>query len=126
MSIMTRYGMMDISPKNKQGGHMTFNLWIPLKTLKGCPYTPISKDDFNEDGTPKWEIKKVFYKGLFDMPHKGHSNSPYSVKSINQGRVPWLNTNEYNKACKQIYAGITLAGFVIAVKEAGGEVYDIK
>ena len=47
-------------------------------------------------------------------PSYGHINSPYSVKSINQGEVPWLKDEDGNG----LYAGATVKEFIEFMKQA--------
>lgn len=97
----------------------------PYEFNAGLPYEPLHdplcscsacKDDWNEDGTPKWEIVKVAFDGLFKQPCDLYR--PYSVVDINQRGIPWLQNDEV-----KIYAGMSVWGFVYRIIKAGGEVY---
>jgi hypothetical protein len=79
--------------------------------------------DWNDDGTPKFEIVKVAWAGDFMLPHEGHLNSPWSVEQINSLAVAWLRTPEYTKPELHIFAGTTLDDFIKKIKCGGGSVY---
>lgn len=105
----------------------------PYEHNAGEPYTPtmfykttgVEKDprDWNEDGTPKYEIKCFFFSGDLSAPCEDFSNSPYSVEQINAGHVPWLRSTEWNTSKINIMAGTTLPEFVNAIEFAGGDVF---
>lgn len=78
-------------------------------------------NDWNDDGTPKWEIKKLYYKADLATPDYNYNNSPYSVDDINKGRIPWLRSGKIN-----IYAGTPMDIFCIKIRIAGGSVYEKK
>lgn len=108
----------------------------PYEHNAGTPYRPCwhreggkacdcesCKRDWNDDGTPKFEIKKVSIDGCLEQPCDGHFNSPYSVEMINRGDVPWLKTPDYEKKQISIMAGTSLEKFIELVKAADGEIY---
>ena len=78
-------------------------------------------DDWNDDGTPKWEILKIVYEiSSLCLPNHGCNNSDYSVESINSKRVPWLYSLDGKE---KIYAGTTLKNFINKINELGGQIY---
>jgi hypothetical protein len=81
----------------------------------GEPYKPILYKHFNEDGTPKWIIEKVFFYGTFKRAGTDLWDNPYSVEMINKGRVPWL-TPYKEQGIPPIMAGITLEEFIKFIK----------
>ena len=82
------------------------------------------KRDWNDDGTPKFEIVKVAWDGDFETPDYGHCNSPWSVEQINASAVAWLRTSRYsNGKPVVILAGTTLERFCELIREGGGAVY---
>jgi hypothetical protein len=108
----------------------------PYEHNAGEPYGPTvfyketgpenDPKDWNEDGTPKWEIIKMAWDGPFDPPCESHSNSPWSVAQINAGAVAWLTTSRWlnNKDDTiAIYAGVDIAEFKRLVELGGGAVY---
>lgn len=109
---------------------------VPYEHNAGTPYTPCwhresgddcqcdsCKRDWNDDGTPKWDIKKIAFEGPFEQPYDYHSNSPYSVEMINNGAIAWLRTEKWVKESTTIKAGATLQEFIDAVNRSGGKVY---
>jgi hypothetical protein len=110
----------------------------PYEHNAGTPYRPSpcqfgrqGKDcqcescqrEWNNDGTPKWDIKKIVFEGPFIQPSDNYCNSPYSVEMINNGAVAWLRTDGWTKEFVAIGAGTTLQEFIAKVKQAGGEIY---
>ena len=100
----------------------------PYEHNAGEPYLPLvygSKEknprDWNEDGTPKWEIYKVAYDycGAETPAEIAGSNSMYSVDSINAKLTPWL-VKWPNKA---LFAGASVEEFITFIEECGGTVY---
>ena len=85
------------------------------------PYGPIMDSDYNEDGTPKWEIYKVAYDycGAETPAELAGSNSRYSVEAINNKLIPWLT--KYPD--KKLYAGASVEEFITFIEECGGTVY---
>jgi hypothetical protein len=82
------------------------------------------KRDWNDDGTPKFEIVKVGWDGDFQTPCEGHYNSPWSVEQINAGAVAWLRTSRYSDGNPVVIpAGTTLERFCELIREGGGTVY---
>ena len=106
----------------------------PYEYNAGHPYNPgmyhysngeskPNDTDWNEDGTPKWEIMDVMFNcSWVDEPREGHLNSPYSVQQINNKEIAWLR-NEHREV--YLYAGATLEEFESFVKELDGSVYHI-
>lgn len=90
------------------------------------PYEPGCDDDFNEDGSPKWRIKKVAWDGEFDLPNE-HQRSTYSIEEVNRGFHPWLVPARYgppNPIAKPIPAGTSLREFKRLIRLHGGKVYE--
>jgi hypothetical protein len=78
---------------------------------------------WRDDGTPRFEIKKISIDAGLEQPCDGHLNSSYSVEMINRGDVAWLKTPRYEKKQIEIMAGTSLDRFIELVKEAGGKIY---
>jgi hypothetical protein len=106
----------------------------PYEHNAGTPYGPVRdfsyiKDgawlrgsNYNEDGTPQWEIYKVAYEGPWDMQTPADiagCNSKYSVDMINAKLTPWL-TKFPDKA---LFAGASVEEFTEFVESCGGTVY---
>lgn len=106
----------------------------PYEHNAGEPYGPVRtysyvKDgeltrgsDYNEDGTPKWEIYKVAYNGPWDIKTPADiagGNSQYSVQMINNKLTPWL----VKSPDKVLFAGATISEFVQFIEDCGGTVY---
>jgi hypothetical protein len=77
--------------------------------------------DWNEDGTPKWEIMKIaFYCPAAATPaDTAGMNSPYSVQMINNKLIPWLTVYPD----KALFAGVSIDSFVEFIEESGGEIF---
>jgi tRNA(Ile)-lysidine synthase TilS/MesJ len=117
----------------------------PYEHNAGTPYTPhrsysYMKDgewargsDYNEDGTPKWEIYKVAYDycGAETPAEIAGSNSRYSVDMINAKLIPWLTVLHWGVADhwqsefehKALFAGASVEEFITFIEECGGTVY---
>jgi hypothetical protein len=78
--------------------------------------------DWNEDGTPKWEIMKIAFCSAAETPAQMAfvGNSQYSVKQINAGLIPWLTSREHNTCT---YAGASIDEFVQFIEDCEGIVY---
>jgi len=82
----------------------------PFEHNAGRPYSPFRPDlkieerlknfpdDWNEDGSPKWEIFTLrLYIENGRLPNDGYYNSPYSVDDINTIKsMPWIRTEQDN------------------------------
>lgn len=81
--------------------------------------------DWNDDGTPKFEIKKIAFECDLETPEERTSsaNSQYSVEMINSGAIAWLSSPSYAKVKVAIQAGATMEEFVSKIKMTGGSVY---
>jgi hypothetical protein len=81
--------------------------------------------DWNEDGTPKWEIVKVMFESELITPAQWyHNNMMYSVEQINAKYVPWLATPPYMVSNKiVIHAGTSITEFKKLIKASGGKIY---
>jgi hypothetical protein len=108
----------------------------PYEHNAGTPYEPAVhyyidgttkkyEKDWNEDGTPKWEIYKLKFESNWNLqrPCAQYSNSPFSVQDINTGIVPWLAGTDVNRHPIAIYAGVSIDEFKSMVKKAGGKIY---
>jgi hypothetical protein len=112
----------------------------PYEDNAGLPYDPRyfhyadergsikSPEDWNEDGTPKWEIKKIALYGEVYAPCDlgSGSGSHQSVKSINAGAVAWLAINKYGDDPVYIQAGTSLEDVIRICQEKGIEVFEKK
>lgn len=85
--------------------------------------TPYGYADWNKErGDAPWEIAMVAYDGpLYTPADSFHGNANYSVKEINAGAIAWLVGEGDDLVV--IPVGTTLPGFLLKVKQAGGEVY---
>lgn len=72
---------------------------------------------------PPWDITEVHWAGPFDTPDEHHTNSPYSVEDINNGRVAWLQSPSWGSHGVNIYAGTPLTEFIRLVKSVGGQIW---
>lgn len=93
---------------------------VPYEHNAGRPYTPcwhnergsskypcdceICQREWNEDGTPKWEVYTLAVKSdVIKLPAYEHYNSPFSVKELNIERdFPWIR---FKNSDILIYAG---------------------
>lgn len=105
---------------------------VPYEHNAGVPYEPHyhyytdgskkkSGLEWNEDGTPKWEIYKIGYDCYpAETPaYIAAGNSRYSVQAINNKLTPWL-TKWPDKA---LFAGASVEEFIAFIEECGGTVY---
>jgi len=106
----------------------------PYEHNAGEPYAPARPDledratrfpkDWNEDGTPKWEIIKVAIDDNYFIEPKYHfSNSPYSVEMINSLMTPWLITNMFSVDKTAVFAGTMLSEFIEIMEKFDTKVY---
>lgn len=80
--------------------------------------------DARYDPAPAWVGFQVAWEGPFRQPCDGHCNSPFSVREINAGYMPWLRREVWGDEDPiAIMAGTTLAEFIDAIHRAGGTVY---
>lgn len=108
---------------------------IPYEHNAGEPYGPLiyhyasgdkKKDekDWNDDGTPKWELYHLMFKCWnLETPASRHYNSPYSVDMINAGAVAWLSGTDKDNKPIAIQAGASIEEFKQKVRQAGGFIY---
>lgn len=84
--------------------------------------------DWNEDGTPRWHIIGVSFRGKFLAPCDifFSGSSRFSVQDINAGEIPWLQLHRVGREPIHIKVGITLQEFITIVTGAGGSVYGPK
>lgn len=108
----------------------------PYEHNAGSPYTPrvyhysdergSVKDpsQWNEDGTPKWDVFKIAIDGDFDTPSSRYGNSPCSVDEINKGAAPWITFTNWSSKGERTYvpAGTTLKDFIEIAAKSGSEV----
>lgn len=89
-------------------------------------------DDFDDApyehnaGTPYKEyVAEVlhFHSDLWVPSEFAGINSPWSVRDINKGLTPWLQTGRYEEGNVRIYAGTPLWRFVQLIEQSGGTVY---
>lgn len=94
---------------------------VPYQHNAGKPYRAYLKEDFNEDGTPKWELIHVMFESIFFEPYEYDSyDTQYSVEQINQLNFPWLCS--YDRGI-EIWAGTSLGDFIKIIEEAYGKVF---
>ena len=116
----------------------------PYEHNAGEPYLPFYRyyadgrtekhePDWNEDGTPKWEIYKVAYEciGAETPAEIAGSNSRYSVDDINAKLIPWLSVFRWSpppdwqsrSVDRALFAGASVEEFTEFVESCGGTVY---
>jgi hypothetical protein len=101
------------------------NAGVPYGPFRSYSYTKNGEwakgSDYNDDGTPKWEIYKVAYDycGAETPSEIAAGNSRYSVEAINNKLTPWL-TKYPDKA---LFAGASVEEFITFIEECGGTVY---
>jgi hypothetical protein len=79
------------------------------------------KRDWNEDGTPKWELFSVHFEGPWETPaDRAYCNSSWSVRDINAGHIAWLLPERWSETkAPPIPAGTTYEQFREIVLEFG-------
>jgi hypothetical protein len=105
----------------------------PYEHNAGEPYAPSLRyftadrqekveTDWNEDGTPKWEIMKIAFDcSKAETPAQmAFGNSKYSVQMINNKLIPWLTITNSSKA---LFAGASIGEFVKFIEESEGEIF---
>jgi hypothetical protein len=110
----------------------------PYEHNAGLPYEPSvfyysngtskkNSKDWNEDGSPKWEIYELkFSCAGCSLPGENSLNSIYSVDDINSKKVPWVSGQLYNENFSQpvyIYAGASVNEFKEKIKKLGGKIF---
>lgn len=110
----------------------------PYEHNAGTPYEPHYHhysdgrkekiaEDWNEDGTPKWEIYKLKYDcWRLTTPAGNYGNSPYSVRDINAGAVAWMFGLDQDGTPVTIPAGTSIEVFKQKIKQAGGQIYVVE
>jgi hypothetical protein len=96
----------------------------PFEHNAGKPY---EYRDYNaKEGKAPWTITRVAWLGEFEDPATWERNSPWSVELINQGMVPWLQSDRFSKTpgAVKIWAGMPYSQVVAAILEGGGMVYE--
>ena len=81
----------------------------PYEHNAGIPYSD------SED-----QIYTLFFDADISQPSSYFSNSPFSVKAINNGAVAWLSS--WDKETN-ILAGTTVEEFVSKIRNIGGQIY---
>jgi hypothetical protein len=131
-----RFAYFTTKPLDEQWG----DDWddAPYEHNAGTPYGPcwhryrekcdceLCKRDWNEDGTPKFEITKIAFESDHETPaERADGNSTYSVKDINSGAVAWLSRSRWaaNPVVPPIPAGVTVPEFIRLIEASGGTVY---
>ena len=69
----------------------------------------------------KFVSSTLYFETDMQRPCDGFFNSPYSVKYINKGIIPWLREPE--REDRQIFAGLSKAKFIEFIIKNGGEIY---
>jgi hypothetical protein len=77
--------------------------------------------EWNDDGTPAYEVTKLGWFGPFEAPCSGVANSNWSVEQINAGATAWLRTRGISPPVA-IHAGATIEEFTAKITSAGGTV----
>ena len=110
---------------------------VPYESNAGTPYRPTmflyadgrkEKDprDFNEDGTPKWEIQTVRFD-CYDLDAPADKGYKVNVMEINAGAVAWLygttKDSEGNRIHVTVLAGDTIDEFKQKIRKMGGKIY---
>ena len=97
----------------------------PYQHNAGTPYSPFEtiKEDWNDDGSPKWEILKLAFDGC-NIIFPSDEYDYWSVQQINAGKIPWMRVWLYRKLREGLMAGATIDEFIDFVQNiADGEVY---
>jgi len=94
---------------------------VPYECNAGKPYTYAEYHE--ERGEEPWEIFRVAFLTNLSTPDEEHLNSPYSVRAINSGGVPWLRGLYGKSHWISIMAGITFKKFAEVIHRTGGTVY---
>jgi hypothetical protein len=110
---------------------------IPYEYNAGLPYEPAFRyymdgrrekleSNWNEDGTPKWEIYRLKFELDYCYGDPGElapENSIYSVEMINRGDTPWISGTSYDGKELHIFAGTSIEEFKTLVKSVGGKIF---
>jgi len=107
----------------------------PYEHNAGTPYT----EDYSqpEQGVenghgiyPKIDIKKIYIESGWEVdmftPRNGHNNSPYSVRDINFGVIPWVTLKSKGKDPIFLRAGMEMSKVIKMCQDFGVEVYTRK
>lgn len=79
-------------------------------------------EDWNDDGTPKFDVFMIAWDGPFELPRDSCINSGFSVEQINAGAIAWLRSSNISPPIV-IHAGATIDEFTAKIKAAGGTVF---
>lgn len=90
-----------------------------------APYEHNAGKPYESDHEGDWEIIKVPFECDLYTPcdYFNCSNTPFSVRDINKGIVPWLISPKWSDRDIKIFAGTTLDEFVRTIKSIGGRVW---
>lgn len=92
---------------------------VPYESNAGAPY-----EWRDGDTVPKWDIVRVAFESMdLRQPCEGHTNSPYSVEMINEGKVAWLESHSWVKEPVRIFAGTPIDEFIVIMQKAGARVF---
>ena len=91
----------------------------PYEHNAGLPY----ESYYDGDKEIPISIKTVYFdlNWGWEMPCSNVDNSRYSVKDINNHRVPWISKDGH-----YIFAGISYTNFIKQIEELGGKIYTPK
>ena len=78
----------------------------PYEHNAGDPY-----DDF--------EVDSMIVEGHLEVPSTGHKNSPWSVRDINKGNMPWLRGEHI-----QIYPGETREEVLLKLEQLEAKIWE--
>lgn len=95
----------------------------PLKVGELCRCSSCV-EDWNEDGTPRYEIRKVMFETEMETPAEvAELSSRYSVQDINSGFTPWLVSPAWSDKRICVRAGVSIDEFTRLIEQSGGEIY---
>lgn len=79
---------------------------------------------WNDDGTPKWEIYKLKYEcDNLRTPAQYVYTSEWSVQDINAKKIAWLFGNDTNNNMVTIHAGTSIEEFKQTIRQCNGKIY---
>ncbi|MEK6878861.1 MAG: hypothetical protein AABY22_04600 [Nanoarchaeota archaeon] len=109
----------------------------PYEHNAGTPYSPcwhrqseekkncqcdVCLRDYNEDGSPKWQIVKIAFDGDFSSPK---DTCETSVEEINNKLHPWLWAGFPKDGIEsKIFAGVSFYEFDKFIRNNGGNIYE--
>lgn len=113
----------------------------PINCNASSPYLPtvyhyangtskLSSKDWNDDGTPKYQLLSVFveYPGMHDYNDWTQTlvaSLDISVETVNSKKYPWIELEDPENLSEkiQVFAGITFPEFESLITREGGLVY---